>query len=171
QFYPDAEIFGNIKFNPSTIREHLRESAFLLKDLRIDFIDEINETEETFHYAEGIKAFVDFLNEDKDVLHDVVFFQGVENGIEIELAFQYNDGYSETVLSFVNNVRTADGGTHESGMRTGLTKSFNEYARKVDLLKTKEKNPEGSDVREGYTAVLSLRVPEEILQFEGQTKS
>ncbi len=171
QFYPDAEIFGNIKFDPSTIREHLRESAFLLKDLRIDFIDEINETEETFHYAEGIKAFVDYLNEDKDVLHDVVFFQGVENGIEIELAFQYNDGYSETVLSFVNNVRTADGGTHESGMRTGLTKSFNEYARKVDLLKTKEKNLEGSDVREGYTAVLSLRVPEEILQFEGQTKS
>src|SRR5699024_9643973 len=84
-------------------------------------------------------AFVDYLNEDKDALHDVVFFQGVENGIEIELAFQYNDGYSETVLSFVNNVRTADGGTHESGMRTGLTKSFNEYARKVDLLKTKKR--------------------------------
>lgn len=171
QFYPDAEIFGNIKFEPNTIREHLRESAFLLKNLRIDFVDEINETEETFHFEEGIKAFVDYLNEDKDVLHDVVFFQGEENGIEIELAFQYNDGYSETVLSFVNNVRTADGGTHEAGMRTGLTKSFNEYARKVELLKTKEKNLEGSDVREGYTAVLSLRIPEEILQFEGQTKS
>lgn len=171
QFYPDAEIFGNIHFEPNTIKEHLRESAFLLKNLRIDFVDEINETEETFHYEQGIKAFVDYLNEDKDVLHDVVFFQGKENGIEIELAFQYNDGYSETVLSFVNNVRTADGGTHEAGMRTGLTKSFNEYARKVELLKAKEKNLEGTDVREGYTAILSLRIPEEILQFEGQTKS
>jgi len=171
QFYPDAEIFGHIKFDASTVREHLRESAFLLKNLRIDFIDEVNETEETFHYEDGIKAFVGYLNEDKDSLHDIVYFQGEENGIEIELAFQYNDGYSETVLSFVNNVRTSDGGSHEAGMRTGLTKSFNEYARKVELLKAKEKNLEGTDVREGYTAVLSLRIPEEILQFEGQTKS
>ena len=169
-FKPSQEVFGRAQFDAQTIREHLRESAFLLKDLTIHFKDENTDEEDTFHFEEGIKEFVAYLNEDKDTLHDIVFFKGTENDFEIEIAFQYNDGYSETVLSFVNNVRTADGGTHESGMRTGLTKAFNEYARKVELLKPKEKNLEGTDVREGYTAVLSVRIPEEYLQFEGQTK-
>ena len=97
-------------------------------------------------------------------------FDSTVDGVETEFAFQYNDGYSETILSFVNNVRTKDGGTHEVGMKSALTKAFNEYARKVGLLKDKDKNLEGSDVREGLTAIISLRIPEEILQFEGQTK-
>ena len=110
------------------------------------------------------------MNEDKDTLGDVMYFDGSREGVEVEVAAQYNDGYSETLLSFVNNVRTKDGGTHEAGMRSAWTKAFNEYARKVELLKPKDKNLEGSDVREGLSAVISLRVPEEILQFEGQTK-
>ena len=100
----------------------------------------------------------------------MVYFSGTKEAIEVELAFQYNDGYSENVLSFVNNVRTKDGGTHEVGMKTSMTKAFNEYARKVNLLKEKDKNLEGSDFREGLAAVLSIRVPENLLQFEGQTK-
>lgn len=170
-FMPDEKIFGEAKFDAETIREHLRESAFLLKDLKITFIDEVRKTEDVFHYENGLNDFVSYLNENKDTLHDTVFFDGKENEIEVELSFQYNDGFSETILSFVNNVRTRDGGTHEAGLKTGLTKAFNEYARKVNLLKPKEKNLEGTDVREGLTAVLSLRVPEELLQFEGQTKS
>ncbi|AMB98688.1 DNA topoisomerase IV subunit B [Aerococcus urinaehominis] len=171
RFKPDASIFKEAQFDPDIIRQHLRESAFLLKDLEIIFIDELNGSEETFHYPDGIVSFVDYLNEDKDQLHPTVYFENKEAGIAMELAFQYNDGYSETILSFVNNVRTGDGGTHEVGLKTALTKTFNEYARRVNLIKPKEKNLEGSDVREGFTAVLSIRVPEEMLQFEGQTKS
>ena len=100
----------------------------------------------------------------------VVYFSGEKEGIEVEVAYQYNDGYSENVLSFVNNVRTKDGGTHEAGMKAAMTKSYNEYARKVGLLKERDKNLEGSDFREGLAAVLSIRVPENLLQFEGQTK-
>ncbi|MER1935380.1 MAG: toprim domain-containing protein, partial [Priestia megaterium] len=109
--------------------------------------------------------------EDKDTLTPVAYFSGESNSMEVEFSFQYNDGYSENILSFVNNVRTKDGGTHESSMKTALTKTFNEYARKVNLLKEKEKNLEGSDFREGLAAVISVRIPESLLQFEGQTKS
>lgn len=172
-FKPDEKIFGKAQFDRKILQEHLRESAFLMKNLKINFKDEREDFEESYHYEDGIVAFVKYLNEDKDVLHETVYFEdtATETGIEMELAFQYNDGYSETILSFVNNVRTADGGTHVSGLKTGLTKAFNEYARKTNLLKPKEKNLEGSDVREGFTAVLSIHVPEEYLQFEGQTKS
>jgi topoisomerase IV subunit B len=123
-----------------------------------------------FHYENGIEAFVSYLNEEKDVLHPVVSFEGSHNGIEVEFAFQFNDGYSENMLSFVNNVRTKDGGTHEVGSKTAMTRVFNEYARKVALLKEKEKNLEGADIREGLSAIISIRVPEQLLQFEGQTK-
>lgn len=101
---------------------------------------------------------------------DILYFDGTKEGVEVEVAAQYNDGYSENLLSFVNNVRTPDGGTHEAGMRSAWTKSFNEYARKVGLLKEKDRNLEGSDVREGLSAIISVRIPEKILQFEGQTK-
>ncbi len=150
----------------------MRESAFLLKGVKISLTDERGEEpiHEVFLYEEGIKEFVDYLNEEKDTLTQVVYFSGTKEAIEVELAFQYNDGYSENVLSFVNNVRTKDGGTHEVGMKTSMTKAFNEYARKVNLLKEKDKNLEGSDFREGLAAVLSIRVPENLLQFEGQTK-
>lgn len=171
-FKPDDTIFSATKFSYEILAERLRESAFLLKGVKISLTDERREEpiHEVFLYEEGIKEFVDYLNEEKDTLTQVVYFSGTKEAIEVELAFQYNDGYSENVLSFVNNVRTKDGGTHEVGMKTSMTKAFNEYARKVNLLKEKDKNLEGSDFREGLAAVLSIRVPENLLQFEGQTK-
>ncbi|BDG69386.1 MULTISPECIES: DNA topoisomerase IV subunit B [Enterococcus] len=171
-FKPDDTIFSATKFSYEILAERLRESAFLLKGVKISLTDERGEEpiREVFLYEEGIKEFVDYLNEEKDTLTQVVYFSGTKEAIEVELAFQYNDGYSENVLSFVNNVRTKDGGTHEVGMKTSMTKAFNEYARKVNLLKEKDKNLEGSDFREGLAAVLSIRVPENLLQFEGQTK-
>ncbi|WP_430601681.1 DNA topoisomerase 4 subunit B [Enterococcus sp. DIV0724b] len=171
-FLPDDTIFSTIHFSYDTLAERLRESAFLLKGVKISLTDLRGEEpkEEIFHYDEGIKEFVAYLNEEKDTLTPVVYFSGEKDGIEVELSYQYNDGYSENVLSFVNNVRTKDGGTHEVGMKSSMTKAYNEYARKVGLLKEKDKNLEGSDFREGLAAVLSIRVPENLLQFEGQTK-
>ncbi|WP_089121040.1 DNA topoisomerase IV subunit B [Secundilactobacillus pentosiphilus] len=171
-FKPDSAIFTTTVFNFNTLSERLRESAFLLKGVKIILTDKRQgqEREEVFHYEDGIKEFVAYLNEDKETLGDVMYFDGKKQGVEVEVAAQYNDGYSENLLSFVNNVRTPEGGTHEAGMRSAWTKAFNEYARKVGLLKEKDKNLDGSDVREGLSAVISLRVPEEILQFEGQTK-
>lgn len=171
-FLPDETIFSTIHFSYDTLAERLRESAFLLKGVKISLTDLRGEElkEEIFHYDEGIKEFVAYLNEEKDTLTPVVYFSGEKDGIEVELSYQYNDGYSENVLSFVNNVRTKDGGTHEVGMKSSMTKAYNEYARKVSLLKEKDKNLEGSDFREGLAAVLSIRVPENLLQFEGQTK-
>ena len=106
----------------------------------------------------------------KKLFHPVIGFEGEQNGIEVDFAFQFNDGYAENMLSFVNNVRTKDGGTHEIGLRTAMTRVVNEYARKVNLLKEKDKNLDGSDIREGLSAIISVRVPEDLLQFEGQTK-
>lgn len=169
-FKPDPAIFSTTTYNFETLCERLRESAFLLKGLKIEIIDERNDFHEVFHYENGIEAFVAYLNEEKDVLHPVISFEGSHNGIEVEYAFQFNDGYSENMLSFVNNVRTKDGGTHEVGTKTAMTRVFNEYARKVALLKEKEKNLEGADIREGLSAIISIRIPEELLQFEGQTK-
>ena len=170
RFLPSEHIFSTIVWSYETLAERLRESAFLLKGLTITLTDERTDTSDVFYYEEGIRNFIQYLNEEKDTLSPIVDFNSTIDGVETEFAFQYNDGYSETILSFVNNVRTKDGGTHEVGMKTALTKAFNEYARKVGLLKEKDKNLEGSDVREGLTAIVSLRVPEEILQFEGQTK-
>lgn len=170
RFLPSEHIFSTIVWSYETLAERLRESAFLLKGLTITLTDERTDTSDVFCYEEGIRNFIQYLNEEKDTLSPIVDFNSMIDGVETEFAFQYNDGYSETILSFVNNVRTKDGGTHEVGMKTALTKAFNEYARKVGLLKEKDKNLEGSDVREGLTAIVSLRVPEEILQFEGQTK-
>ncbi len=169
-FKPDTTIFSTTNYNYETLCERLRESAFLLKGMKISIKDERNDLEDVFHYETGIEAFVSYLNEEKDSIHPVVYFTGEQNGIEAELAFQFNDGYSENILSFVNNVRTKDGGTHEAGFKTAMTRVFNEYARKVALLKEKDKNLEGTDIREGVAAIVSVRVPEEVLQFEGQTK-
>jgi len=171
-FKPDASIFTTTVYNFQTLAERLRESAFLLKGVKITLTDERENQEQAleFYYEDGIKAFVNYLNEDKDTLGDVMFFDGTKESVEVEVAAQYNDGYSENLLSFVNNVRTPDGGTHEAGFRSAWTKAFNEYARKVGLLKDKDKNLEGSDVREGLSAGISLRIPENLLQFEGQTK-
>lgn len=171
-FKPDASIFQTTKFNYDTLAERLRESAFLLKGVKFTITDNRGEEpkEDIFHYEDGIQSFVKYLNEDKDTIGGIFYVEGTNSDIEIEFSGQYNDGYSENIISFVNNVRTADGGTHESGMKSGLTKAFNDYARKVGLLKENSKNLEGSDVREGLSAIISVRIPEEILQFEGQTK-
>ncbi|MGN7410328.1 DNA topoisomerase IV subunit B [Sporosarcina sp. SAFN-010] len=169
-FKPDPTIFSTTKYQYDILAERLRESAFLLKGLKIVLTEESTEKTETFHYETGIKAFVSYLNEEKDTLHEVAYLEGETDGLEVEFAFQFNDGYSETILSFVNNVRTKDGGTHETGAKTAMTRVFNEYARKTGLLKEKDKNLDGSDIREGIAAIVSVRIPEEILQFEGQTK-
>ncbi|MBY4604094.1 DNA topoisomerase IV subunit B [Bacillus sp. SPARC3] len=169
-FKPDPTMFSTTTYNFETLSERLRESAFLLKGLKIELIDERNDQQEVFYYENGIEAFVAYLNEEKDVLSEVVSFEGEHHSIEVDFAFQFNDGYSENILSFVNNVRTKDGGTHESGAKTAMTRAFNEYARKVALLKEKDKNLEGTDIREGLSAIISVRIPEELLQFEGQTK-
>ena len=170
-FKPDPNIFSTTTFSYSTICERMQECAFLLKGLTIEVNDLINERSESFHYENGIEAFVDYLNEEKYTLHKVVLFEGVKEGINVEVAFQYTDSYSENITSFVNNVKTNDGGSHEVGFKTALTKVFNEYARNNGYLKAKDKNLEGSDTREGITAIISLQIPEKILQFEGQTKA
>lgn len=169
-FKPDPSIFSVLKYQYETLSERLRESAFLLKGLKIELQEEGTDKHDIFYYETGIKAFIEYLNEEKDVLHPVAYLDGESDGIEVEFAFQFSDGYSETILSFVNNVRTRDGGTHETGAKTAMTRVFNEYARKTGLLKEKDKNLEGSDIREGISAIVSVRIPEEILQFEGQTK-
>src|SRR5690625_1345742 len=159
-----------IAFNFETIVERMRESAFLSKGLKITITDKRTDEEEVFKYDDGLKSFIEFLNEGKDDIGNIVMFEGTHNEMQAEVAFQYNDQYSETIISFVNNVRTKDGGTHEVGFKTGFTRAFNEYARKIGELKTKDKNLEGSDIREGMTAVISIKLPEHLLQFEGQTK-
>lgn len=169
-FKPDPTIFSTLKYQYDTLSERLRESAFLLKGLKIELKEDGTDKHDIFHYETGIEAFISYLNEEKDVLHNVAYLEGESEGIEVEFAFQFSDGYSETILSFVNNVRTKDGGTHETGAKTAMTRVFNEYAKKTGLLKEKDKNLEGSDIREGVAAIVSVRIPEEILQFEGQTK-
>ena len=171
-FQPDKDIFSTLVFNYDTLSERLRQTAFLMSGLKITLTDNRKgkERSEEYHYEDGLKAFIEYLNESKASLHKVVSFSGLNSEIEIDFSFQYNDGYSDNVISFVNNVRTKDGGTHETGAKTALTRVMNEYARKVGLLKAKDKNLEGNDVREGLTAIVSVRVPEHLLQFEGQTK-
>ncbi|WP_431308972.1 DNA topoisomerase IV subunit B [Halalkalibacter lacteus] len=170
-FKPDTTIFSATTYNIETLTERLREAAFLQKGLKIDLVDLRGEgSQKEFYFENGIEAFVEYLNEDKETLSPVVFFSGEQNNIEVDFAFQFNDGYTENVLSFVNNVRTKDGGTHELGAKAAMTRAVNEYARKVKLLKEKDKNLDGSDIREGFTSIISVRVPEEKLQFEGQTK-
>ena len=169
RFLPDPEIFSTTTFSYTTICERMQESAFLIKNLTIEVIDEINERESKFHYERGIEEFVEDLNEDKTPLHKVYSFIGEKDKIEVEIAMQYTESYNENIVSFVNNVKTIDGGSHEVGFKTALTKVFNEYAKNNNLFKGNN-TFEGSDVREGLTAIISLKVPENLLQFEGQTK-
>ncbi len=170
RFMPDDTIFSSTTFSFTTICERMQESAFLIKGLTIDVIDEEDEKEAHFHYEKGLEEFVLYLNEGKKTLHNVVGFEAVKNKIDVSFALQYTESYNENLVSFVNNVKTSDGGSHEVGFKSALTKVFNDYARSNGYLKAKDKNFEGSDVREGLTAVLSLKIPEDILQFEGQTK-
>ena len=171
RFMPDDTIFSTTNFSFTTVCERMQESAFLLKGLTVEVIDEQDNKQEVFCYENGLKSFVEYLNDGKSELHKVVHFEGTKDGINVEVAFQYTDTYSENIISFTNNVKTSDGGTHEVGFKTALTKVFNDYAKANGYLKAKDKNLEGTDTREGLTAIISLQIPEALLQFEGQTKS
>lgn len=170
RFMPDDEIFSTTNFSFTTICERMQESAFLLKGLTVEVIDEADQRNETFHYESGLQAFVESINEGNTPLHKVTEFNGEKDKIEVSVAFQYTETYNEKLISFVNNVKTIDGGTHEVGFKTALTRVFNDYAKTNGYLKSKDKNLEGNDTREGLTAIISLKIPEELLQFEGQTK-
>ena len=169
-FMPNHEIFKNLNFSYTTICERMQESAFLLKNLTCEVEDVADEKKVTYHYENGITSFVEYINEGKGVLHKVVPIHGEKGGMEVDIALQYTDEYSENIISFVNNVKTGDGGTHEVGFKTAITKVFNDYARNNGMLKAKDNNLEGTDVREGLTAVINMKIPENLLQFEGQTK-
>jgi len=171
RFKPDATIFSSVEFKWDTIYNHLQESAFLLKKVRFILKDERTDLSHEFYYADGLKEYVATLNQSKKPLGNIVSFEDDSNGIKIECAMQYCiEDYNESIYSYANNVRTRDGGTHETGFRIGLTRAVNDFATEHSLLKGKSKL-EGSDIREGLTAILSLKIPESLLQYEGQTKS
>nr|WP_254639311.1 DNA topoisomerase IV subunit B [Cohnella sp. GbtcB17] len=168
-FKPDPKVFhGNVSINYDTLSERLQEIAFLNSGLKVTVKDQRSGKEDVFHYEGGAKQFVQFLNEEKTVLHDVVHFTAERDEIEVEVALQYNDGYTETIASFVNAIPTRGGGTHETGFKTAYTRVMNEYARKIGQLKEKEKNLEGSDLREGMMAVINIKMSD--VEFVGQTK-
>ncbi|WP_047151047.1 DNA gyrase/topoisomerase IV subunit B [Aneurinibacillus tyrosinisolvens] len=169
-FMPDARVFGDINVQYEVLRERLRDNAFLLKGVTIHLNDMRPGApeKESFHYEQGIKAFVGFLNDGKNTLHDIFYFEGEKDSVEVELAFQYNDNTSENLLSYVNTIPTIDEGTHVSGFRNAFTKALNDYARRNSMLKKNDKNLTGNDYREGLMAVLSIRMDDP--QFESQTK-
>ena len=169
-FLPDPEIFKNCNFSFTTITERMQESAFLISNLTIEVVDEDDDRDVKYHYENGLINFVEYINEGKNVLHKVINFNGIKQGIEVDIALQYQEGYNENILSFVNNVKTSDGGSHETGFKSGITKAFNDYAKDNGFLKGKDASFDGSDIREGLSAVINLKIPEKLLQFEGQTK-
>nr|AXX39401.1 DNA topoisomerase IV subunit B [Mycoplasmopsis gallinarum]AXX39402.1 DNA topoisomerase IV subunit B [Mycoplasmopsis gallinarum]AXX39403.1 DNA topoisomerase IV subunit B [Mycoplasmopsis gallinarum] len=170
RFWPNYAIFKNSKFNFETIAERLKESCFLINNLKINLIDEINNKNATFFFENGLKEFLLFINETKKSVSEPVTFKETKSNIEVEFGFQYTDSYNETILSFVNNVKTKDGGTHETGLKTAFTKIFNEFANEEKVLKGKN-TFEGDDIREGLTVILNIKVPEGILEFISQTKN
>lgn len=170
-FMPDDTIFDDVIFDYDILRKRLREMAFLTKGLKIVLTDkrEGKERESKFHYEGGIKEFVEYLNKNKNVLYDkVIYCEGAKDDIYVEVAMQHNDSYNEATLSFVNNITTPEGGMHLTGFKSAITKVFNDYARTNKLLREKEENLSGDDLREGLTAVVSIKIPDP--QFEGQTK-
>ena len=172
-FWPDEEIFTEtVEFSRETLARRFREMAFLNKGAYIEFIDHRPDKEfkEIYHYKGGIQSYVEFINRNKKPIHDkILYIDEIEEETDVEIAIQYTDGYRETVLTFANNINTEEGGTHLSGFRSALTKSINEYGRKYNYIKEKEENLSGEDVREGISAVISVKLPDP--QFEGQTKA
>lgn len=168
-FKPDPEVFSTTLYNYDTIKTRLRESAFLIKNLKMVIHDKRSGKSDTFMYEHGISEYVTFLDSSKHPIHPVAYFEGEHETIEVEVALQFVDTYSETIVSFVNNVRTGDGGSHETGFKSALTRAFNDYAKKFNLLK-RDMTLEGTDIRTGMTAVVSVRIMENLLEFEGQTK-
>ncbi len=176
-FKPDPKIFSTTLFSYDLIKERMRESAFLIKGLKMNLNDQRHGEKVTFQYDEGIKEYIHFLAENKKPINEVIVFEqnvALEHNkkkfIEADIALQFTHSYNEQIISFVNNVRTVDGGSHEVGFKSALTRSINDYARKYGLIKEKDSNLDGSDIREGIIAIISLRIPEEVLEFEGQTK-
>ena len=169
-FLPDYEMFKSSNFSYTTIVERMQESAFLLPNLTVIITDDEDGKQAEFHYENGLVSFVEYINEGKKVLHKVINYNGCKNDIEVSIALQYSESYNENIMSFVNNVKTGDGGSHEVGFKTGITKAFNDYAKNNNLIKSNNGNLNGEDVREGLSAVISLKIPERMLQFEGQTK-
>ena len=169
-FLPDPEIFEDTVYDYNILKTRLRETAFLTKGIKIVLRDDREEKiEKTFHYEGGIKEFVTYLNKGKSPLYDsVIYCEGTHNDVYVEVSLQHNDGYTENVYSFVNNIVTPEGGTHLEGFKRALTKTFNDYARSKKLLKDTEQNLSGEDIREGLTAIISVKIGEP--QFEGQTK-
>ena len=170
-FLPDKEIFEETIFDFDTLKQRFREMAFLTKGLKIRLTDERGEKElvKEFHYEGGIKEFVTYLNRSKEALYpEIIYCEGMKDGVAVEVAMQHNDSYNETTYGFVNNITTPEGGTHVVGFRNALTKTFNDYARKNKLLKDSEPSLSGEDIREGLTAIISIKIGEP--QFEGQTK-
>lgn len=171
-FKPDPKIFKTTtEFNPSIISERLRESSFLFPDLRIIFDDQINKNTYEYQATNGLTAFVEFLNEARTPYTPVCQVSGKHNNVEVEVAFQYCDDMNETIVSFANSIKTNEGGAHESGFKSALTEVINEYGKKWGILKAKDKNLEGTDVREGIGAIISVKVPESLISYEGQTKN
>ncbi len=171
-FKPDSSIFSTTLIDYKLCAQRLKEAAFLIKGLKSELYDERTNTHEVFKFDDGIVEYVNNLNEDKEKIHEPAYLIGSYAKIQVEAAIQYTTKtYSENILSFVNNIRTRDGGTHETGFKIAITKAFNDYARMKGLLKDKDLNLDGIDIREGLTAVLSIRIPEDLLQFEGQTKN
>ncbi|MEE1114676.1 MAG: DNA gyrase subunit B, partial [Eubacterium sp.] len=171
EFLPDNEIFEDTVYDFDVLKTRLRETAFLTKGLRITLRDLRVEPakERVFHYEGGIKEFVQYLNRSKTALYeDIIYCEGIEKGVAVEVAIQHNDSYQETTYGFVNNILTPDGGTHIQGFRNAITKTFNEYGRSMKLLKDSEENLSGEDIREGLTAIISVKIEDP--QFEGQTK-
>ncbi|MDU1643066.1 DNA topoisomerase IV subunit B [Peptoniphilus sp. HMSC075B08] len=169
-FEPDDTIFETVEFSDEVLSKRFREMAFLNKGIKIEFIDERKDLKEVFHYEGGIKSFVEFINAKKKPVHDeIIYIDEVREETAVEIAIQYTDSYSEVVLSFANNINTEEGGTHLSGFRSALTRTLNDYGRKNNIIKEKEENLSGEDVREGISAVISVKLPDP--QFEGQTKA
>nr|WP_039884119.1 DNA topoisomerase IV subunit B [Mycoplasmopsis columbina] len=169
EFWPNYEIFKKAKFNFDVIAERLRESSFLISGLKIVLLDENTNKKMEFIYESGLSAFINFINDSKEGIGEVYTFKDTKKEIDVEFAFQYTDSYSETMLSFVNNVKTKDGGTHEIGLKTAFTKTFNDFALEEKLLKGKN-TFDGEDIREGLTVILSVKIPEKYLEFVSQTK-
>ena len=168
-FEPDDTIFETVEFSDEVLAKRFREMAFLNKGIKIEFIDERKDLKEVFHYEGGIKSFVEFINAKKKPVHDeIIYIDEIREETAVEIAIQYTDSYSEVVLSFANNINTEEGGTHLSGFRSALTRTLNDYGRKNNIIKEKEENLSGEDVREGISAVISVKLPDP--QFEGQTK-
>jgi len=168
RFLPDPEIFQSTNFSFSEITERMQQSAFLISGLTIEVEDLDNSRDVKYHYENGLVDFIQDINQDKNTLNKTLNFNGIKQGIEVDIALQYVEDYNERIISFVNNVKTGDGGKHEEGFKSGLTKAFNDYIKENNLLKGT--TLDGSDVREGITAIISLKIPEAQLQFEGQTK-